>query len=404
MCADLWNALLNICETIDQRRIQRVTWFDAAGTRRRGKVIHAEGWRFTKSGPQIRRADDADGEIRTGLPSEFDLGNWVTVLLAECPEWRALSTWTPRRVARSLSAAFIAFFDRAKAGHGASSGPPRYKSRRRHLSIPHRCASGCRFTKSLRHDRSWTITLKGVAGPIWARGKLPADLNEWMDVDIIYRDGHWEASAAVAIDNRRSGGHQKSVIRLDLIDHFAYVNGEPQTPQDLLRAASIEQDAASRQSACDLKWPPGKRYSDVEWAQRRDEQREIKKLENHARRVRNNALHVWTAGIIRRSCKIVILAPKDIQKQTSSGRGDSHEWGAAVSDKADLNRNVLSFAPAAAIKMLQYKAAEAGIECDLQEIEAHPIAIGTAMVSSAKTIRRISRQISQGESRHGNAP
>ena len=72
MCADLWNALLQRREDVYRREKRTLT--------------------------------------------RFDLEYEITALYRECPEWRALSTWTARRVNKRLDDAFAAFFRRLKAG------------------------------------------------------------------------------------------------------------------------------------------------------------------------------------------------------------------------------------------------------------------------------------------------
>lgn len=370
MCADLWNALLSMCEDIRRRKTQH------------------GGWVFAADGPRVPGAEPAN---RTGLPSEYDMGYWISDMLAQCPEWRSLSTWTPRRVATSLSMAFKAFFRRAREGHGAASGYPRYKARRRAASVPHRSVSGCMMRKSDRHARSWTLRLKGVPGEIWARGMLPNNLSEWMDLDVMQRDGHWEASAAVAIEPRRIGGNGVVTVRLDLIEHFAEVDGAPDTPPDLLRAQQMQDHLDQMRSAADLKWPRRKqRYSDEEWSERCSDFAEIGHLAARIARIRRNALHVWSHGIVSRASDLTIVAPP-VREVTRSPRGDKKEWGAAVATISHLNRRILSYAPAMAVKMLEYKAKEAGIRCDV--MVASDTEVGGKLVASVKSVRKMKQRI-----------
>ena len=379
MCADLWNALLRMCEDIYER-----------GNR------HG-GWVFTRSGPRVPEAGEEPN--RTGLPSEYDMGYWITAMLDECPEWRALSTWTPRRVATSLSMAYKAFFRRAREGAGASSGYPKYKSRRRHLSIPHRCDSGCAMNKSARHDRSYELRLKGVDGSIWARGMLPAKVSEYLDVDVMFRDGHWEASIAVAIERRRVS-HQADdiVVRFDLLDCLAQVNGVAETPDEIVRAQILQDHLDALKSETSVKWPRGgRRYSDEEWTERCEDMAEIGRLSSYIARVRKDALHVWTTRIVARARSLTIIKPA-IRLLTKSPRGDKRDWGAEVEIVSDINRNTLSYAPALAVQMLEYKAKEAGITCEVITDEAPKIEVGNQMVVAAKAARRIKRNIRRIES------
>jgi len=210
MMADLWNALLEMIEDRFRRDQQRLRWIDAHGIPRKGVSCHvAEPFRLSK----------------------YTLQYWISDLLAECPEWRALSTWTPRRLAQSLYKAFAAFFSRAKAGAGAQSGYPRPKRRRD--AIPYRFASGCKMLPRRREGcdgiadaasaREWRVTLKGVPGQLRARGCFPAAPLAYTDVDVIWRGRQWWLSVAVKLAPRLKPGIDKVTVSLDLIDEFARV-------------------------------------------------------------------------------------------------------------------------------------------------------------------------------------
>lgn len=376
MCADLWNALLSICE----ERYRRA---------RCGRTWHcAECARLNKLCDQHK------------LPSEFDMGYWISEMLAECPEWRELSTWTPRRVATALSAAWQAFFRRLKAGEEA--GYPRYKSRRRANTIPHRCLSGCKIIKSDRHKTSWILRLKGVPGDIHLRGgtrhhgvgDIKAMINEWMDADIRLDDRGGDISVAVAIDERRqSYGHPRPVtVRFDLLDCFAVVNNEQITLPDLIRAKDLDDRRAETQAAFDLQWPRGKRLTDLDWRERNEQRAEIGHLASRIARIRRNALHVWTKQVTERASVLTIYRPR-VKDNTRTPRGDAKDWGAAVKPVSSLNRNTLSYAPAMAVQMLEYKAKELGIPCEVIEDIAPEIAIGAKLVSANKATRKLNRAI-----------
>ena len=158
MCAELWNALLEMWETAREVRVwfmhdEGIVLFDLAGNHhllslhdvllRRSMLgqrkAHFGGDVLRPRRPAMRqrhprkvaslisvripkyRKDGAPtpyAELRTRAPSEFDMGYWITSLLAESPEWRALSTWTPRRIATSMRAA-IPRPAGAKAGRAA---------------------------------------------------------------------------------------------------------------------------------------------------------------------------------------------------------------------------------------------------------------------------------------------
>lgn len=382
MCAALWNALLEMCE----RRV-------AVGVQRRGKAVtfHCADCASLSAGGKLVLCPEHK------LPSEFDMGYWVSDMLSQCPEWRALSTWTPRRVAGSLAAAWQAFFRRAKEGAGASSGYPRYKSLRHADAVPHRCVSGCRIVKSNRHEASWTVRLKGVPGEIWARGRVPADVHEWMDADVRRVAGKWEVSVAVAVDERRGpprGGGGPTVVRLGVIDGFATINGVIETPDGLAHALDLDEQRVRMQAAFDRKWPRGVTLTDEQREERAEERAEIARLAARVARVRANALHVWSKRVVERASLLTVHKPA-VREATRTPRGDARAWGANVEVVSALNRRVLAFAPAMAAQMLEYKAKEIGIAVQVLEDRTSEIAVGAKLVAAGKAVRASQRAIQQ---------
>jgi hypothetical protein len=388
MCAQLWNAMLEMCEQRYQRACAGPHVFHCAacaalsGTAGKLKLCH----------------DHA-------LPSEFTMSAWISRMREECPEWKELSTWTPRRVATSLAAAWSAFFRRLKLGEDA--GYPRYKSTRHALAVPHRCLSGCSLQPynarthgaelngfshvAGRNKNSWVVYFKGVPSLVWARSALPGRVNEWTDADVRYLDGRWSISAALTTPPRRVAGHRPIVVRFDLVDGFAIVDNEPDTPQELLDAATLCEAADDKRRQTDLAYPRGKKLSEPEHEMMMQERAIVAADLARAARKRKNALHVWTARLVRRASAITIYAPP-VKKVTRSARGDHNNWGAAVADVAAINRAALNYAPATAVAMLLYKAAEAGIACEVIEDQAPALAIGGALKQAAKHVRTLTKR------------
>lgn len=203
MCAELWNALLHRREDAYRR------------TRGQRGVHHSEG------------------PASLGLKA---LSREISELYRTCPEWRALSTWTGRRVLDHLLKAFDAFFKRVQAGE-EEPGYPQFKMTARARSIPHRFASGCKLVpapgersdgpqnagSARKRQKNWRLTLKGVPGAIRARGEFPGAVLAWNDADVIFRDGSWWLVVGVELAPRRSAGTDKITVSLDLIDEFARV-------------------------------------------------------------------------------------------------------------------------------------------------------------------------------------
>jgi len=115
-------------------------------------------------------------------------------------------------------------------------------------------------------------------------------------------------------------------------------------------------------------------------------------MQTREARQRREALHEWSTALTRRFGEIELIAPKDIKEATKSAAGTERNHGAEVAFKAMLNRRMLSFAPAAAVQMLTYKAAEAGALFHLTETTDHIAHAGNAVVAVAKIARKAKRK------------
>lgn len=353
MVASLWNAMLEI----EEQQYRRT-----GGQKR---VMHADGKSFL---------------------SEYDLGYQVTALLAQSDEWRALSTWTPRRVAKALSLAFAAFFRRAKGGAGKSAGYPKYRRVRFADWVPHRFASGCKLT----HDDGtrWRLRLKGITADVTARGKFPEEPLDWADADI-RRDatGTWWLSVCVEMHPRMPSGDMARRVAFDGIDKFASVDGVSVYAHEL----GIENDPRIEQ----LQKRMATLKSEQRWPEYHAERVAKARLQDKAKRRRRELLHAWTTDIVRAASEIEMTAPASVKEATASGHGDEKEWGAATDTKALFNRAVLDQSPAAAAAMIRYKAAEGGVE--LREVKSAHLGVGNMLVAVAKAARIVRRRVKELE-------
>ncbi len=155
--------------------------------------------------------------------SAFDQGKEITKLRAECPEWAALPSGHGERIAGDLDKAFKAFYSRAKAGAGAQSGYPLYKSSMRATAIAMRePKKSCWKLSKRQSETSWTFMLRGI-GQMRARGKFPKDPESLKTADIKFHAGAWWLSVCCDIEAERDHGNVALNIDLDLIEEFAVV-------------------------------------------------------------------------------------------------------------------------------------------------------------------------------------
>lgn len=249
------------------------------------------------------------------------------------------------------------------------------------------------------NPRSWKLSLTGIPSSIHARGIFPVGLYDIIhsaDADVLWRDGQWWFSVAVEMVPRRSPGRKPVTVEFDLIDGAAKINGKLEEADDLIDVAMMSADLDRMKSEFDQHFPHGRKRTDEENEDRSREQSEISKLSAYLARRRKDFLHVWTARIVARASDLTIIAPPSIKEATRSAHGDKKNWGAAVEIVSALNRHILNYAPAAAIQMLKYKAAEAGIRCDvLSDDTANISHAGEKLVASGKAIRKLQRASSR---------
>jgi len=347
--------------------------------------------------------------------SFFDLTNEITELRHECPEWVAVPAVTAHRVAKVLTESYAAFFRRLKAGE--DPGHPGWRSRRNASGIPlgTMCKTGWRIEQRTDNPKSWRLhygSVTDVRKPetwIHARGSRYADtaredqgklhaVESWRNADILWRGNTWWLS--VCVDRPGSPGKKREAweklrIEFDLLDCFARVNGSPHSAFATRHAEHIdalEDEIDQRKSERDQRWPRTKRRDDAEQADFVEANIEISRLYARVKRIRSNALHVWTSSIVRDASNITIVTPR-LRENIRTPRGDERRWGAEVETVSLLNRHTLHQAPGIATAMLKYKAEEKGIRCDVVMEEAPNIAVGPDLVLSGKEQRRARRAV-----------
>jgi putative transposase len=315
-----------------------------------------------------------------------------------------------------LDKAFKAFFRRAKAGAGASSGYPRFKSSRDYPGFSYRKhRSGWRldFKDGWRNGRA---RLGDVPGTVRFMGRLPAEPEAIKTCDVLWRDGHWWLSVCVAIARPRTAGEHDMRIRFDLIDRFASV----QIGADGPCGAGLDADFQSADGRI-IPLPQGSsshpgqtssetggerrdwnrhRIDEIQSARDRCKRGSIRwrrlnarkrKIEGAIARRRREAYHVWTSAMIAEAKALTVIRPASIKDDTKSGHGTDRDPGAATELKAAFNRRVLDQAPALAVQMLAYKAAEAGVE--YHEADHEDLAVGNATVRNHKAVRKVRRAV-----------
>lgn len=285
-----------------------------------------------------------------------------------------------------LDNAYQAFFRRAKAGAGASSGFPRFKGKHYFDSWTYPADYAFSFEQtgpSRFRIRGGGPKKDDTLGWVKAKGSFPVEGWEPRTATIMRREGDWWLSLVVKIPGRRTAGVSNTEIHLDLIDQFASTNGI--APPDLLPAITAERRLDEAKSERDRKFKRGS----VRWRRMR---MRIAKRSAVAARVRKDILHNWTAQVVAASASITAIAPP-VKDLTRSAKGDHKFHGTAVRTVAEVNRTVLSQAPGAALQMLAYKAAEANVEFREVADQAPVAQIGHEIEAATKANRKARRKL-----------
>ena len=379
MCRTLQNALNAI---VEQRYLRK---------------IGAEGART----PYLLYPGAVDETDNYKRPRSGEMSKWVTGLLRHDARWRALSTCTPRRIVDAVDRSWSAFFRNIK-NNPEMAGKPRRKSaddfwipyiHRKRAGELGSSGSGCNLTHV--GGKNWALTLKGVAGPIHCRGQMPVstvygdlERDRFIDADVKYVGNKWKLSICSYIKRQRVPGFADTRVVFNLIDGFARVNGVAVYLPEVTAAQVLQGDIDRAKSERDSRWPQ-RALRDPDW---RAANSAIVRLERRATRMRRNALHVWTTRLISQASAITVVKPP-VREKTTTPRGTEKNWGAAVATVSKLNRHVLSQAPSLAIALIQYKAEEAGIQCNIVDDVASDLVVGEKLVAAGKQLRRTKRAL-----------
>ena len=246
---------------------------------------------------------------------------------------------------KRLDLAFASFFRRVKAGE--TPGFPRFKSLARFSGWGYKAhGDGFRFTpgdgrQSRKHG---VLRLSGI-GAIKVRGRArtPGDVKTG---EIQHKDGRWYASLTIACDPKRTSGDD--AIGLDwgvetfaTIAHLDGTYSAVGNPRFVRNAATKLEEA---QQALSLKKRASKNRAKAKIV--------IATIHRKTANRRRDFLHKSSAKVVA-ATNLIATETLTVKNMTRSAKGTIEEPGRNVAQKAGLNREILSTAPAAYLKMLR---------------------------------------------------
>jgi putative transposase len=280
----------------------------------------------------------------------------ITKIRLDDPDYREINAQSLQVTLKRLDEAFSHFFRRVKTGK--TPGFPRFKSLHRFSGWGYKShGDGFRFKPGAgwRHGH---LRLSGI-GWMQARGeaRTPGEVKR---CEITRKADGWFASIVVACEPHREldedaheaagfdwGVESYATVARDLddvevIENARFWNAEAEA----LKASQRDLSKALR----------GKRSKRAQKRKRLLAKRH-RKLANR----RKDHGHQSSARMVRRH-RLLATEELAIANMTRSARGSQEKPGRNVAQKAGLNRSILDTAPGGLLKMLAYKAEEAGCE------------------------------------------
>jgi len=255
---------------------------------------------------------------------------------------------------------FKAFFRRVKAGE--NPGYPRFKGK----AFFHGWTYPDHDTWKLHQatpGKHGYLVIRGI-GKLRLRGKA-RDWGESTTLTLTRRDGQWFASITVEVDPVRASGTE--ALGLDWgVEAFGTLStGErienPQHLQAARKALLKAQRDLSRKVGPDRRrkaQKPSRRWLKAK--------ARVQAIHRKVAGQRKDFLHQTSATLVRRAA-LVATEALSVVNMTASAKGTAEKPGKKVKQKAGLNRAILDAAPGAFLRMLAYKAEEAGTHLDLLE-------------------------------------
>lgn len=308
----------------------------------------------------LQERRDAWNRCRVSV-SVYDQMRQLTQIKPLRPEFKALGIHSLQFTLRKVDLAFQAFFRRCKAGQ--NPGYPRFKGKAffRGWSYPDHDTWKLQQATPGKHG---FLAVRGL-GKLRLRGKA----RDWgKDTTLTFTrdtEGRWFASVTVHCDPLRQAGTE--AIGLDWgVEAFATLStGERVENPRLLREAETRLKRAQRDLS--RKVGPDRRRKAQKPSHRwLKAKARLQVIHREVANRRKDFRHQLSAGLIRRAA---LIATEDLNLlgMTASAKGTAEKPGKNVKQKAGLNRAILDTAPGEFLRMLAYKAENAGTHLHLLE-------------------------------------
>lgn len=284
----------------------------------------------------------------------------LTELRAAFPEYENLPCHSSQVTLKRLDLAFQAFFRRIKAGED-EPGFPRFKSFDRFSGWGYSShGDGFKFKSGDGLGRS-TVRLSGI-GQIKLRGRART-AGEVKTCEIQRKAGRWYASFSIACAPKRDGGtvavgHDWGVETFATIAHGDGSFEAVENPRFFAKHKASVERAQRHLDSVTIKDSIGRPRNGKD-PKRIAAKIALGRAKGREANARKDFLHQTSAKI---TGQIAVFATEKLQvsNMTRSAKGTVEKPGKNVPQKAGLNREILATAPATFLKMMRYKAEEAG--------------------------------------------
>jgi putative transposase len=281
----------------------------------------------------------------------------LTQIRKDDPRYRALNMQSAQVTLKRLDLAFQSFFERVK--QGKTPGFPRFKSFERYSGFGYKShGDGFKFFPGTGWKNGY-LRLSGV-GMMQARGRArtPGQIKA---CSIMRKVDGWYLSLVVECEahrEMREDAHEAGSLDWGVATFATVARGMDDFEEiENDRFWEAEAEAIAEEQRAFAKSGRGKKRT-------RKREKQKKKLAMRARKLANrrkNRSHQESHRLVTQH-KLLASEELTISNMTRSASGTVEEPGKNVAQKAGLNRSILDTAPSGFLKMLTYKAEEAGCE------------------------------------------
>lgn len=271
----------------------------------------------------------------------------LTLLRREDDVFGSINAQSCQVTLKRLDLAFQHFFRRVKKGEKA--GFPRFKSHARFKGWGYKTHGDGWRLSSGEKNKHGRLRVSGV-GSIKIRGRAKYEGTP-KTMEIIRDHDRWYASITIVCEPKRLSGESNVGFDWGLDAFLTFDDGSKVENPRFLASSQMKISYLQRQKSKKKLGGSNRKKAVKALA------REYRNVSNR----RHNFHHQESSKIVERA-NLIATEKLSTKNMSRSAKGTSENHGKNVKQKSGLNRSILDGAPSAFLKMVQYKAEEAGVD------------------------------------------